>query len=403
MKQNIFDDCIIMAGGSGTRLWPASNSQAPKQFLAGPGGKSFFLQAVERGLAVTAPAGRLIIIAGKSHAPLVTAACSPLSEAEKGRITLIVEPLPRNTAAAIACGTVFAQGGFEEARNILVLTSDHVIEPLENFCAAAEAAAAASMGYFSGSNSGDEGGEHLAVFGIAPGRPETGYGYIETAELLSLGKGQLAETGALCAAQPTAYRAASFREKPDLYTAEQFLEAGNFYWNSGMFAFTTRFMLEEFRLHAPDILAPFTSLSLPAERRAAQGIRTLENWPGLAEAYEAVRPESIDYAIAEKCRKVIMIAGNFRWLDVGSWDEYARLLEDRSQGSEIYAASSISNSCFVDSDIPVALCGVEDLIIVIRGGKNGGPAAALVAKKGETQKVRGIVEQIKAAGKTELL
>jgi mannose-1-phosphate guanylyltransferase/mannose-1-phosphate guanylyltransferase/mannose-6-phosphate isomerase len=110
----------------------------------------------------------------------------------------------------------------------------------------------------------------------------------------------------------------------------------------------------------------------------------------------------VDYAIAEKCRSVVMVKARFEWFDVGSWDEYARLSADRGSGeSEVYAQDAAG--CFVDSDLPVALCGVEDLIVVIRSGKDGGPATALIAKKGATQGVKKIVEQIRAAGRTELL
>jgi mannose-1-phosphate guanylyltransferase/mannose-1-phosphate guanylyltransferase/mannose-6-phosphate isomerase len=373
----MFDDCIIMAGGSGTRLWPASSSRLPKQFLPGPGGQSFFQSAVERGLAVS---GRLLIIAGKGHVPHVLDACAPLSAAEKARIVLIPEPLARNTAPAIACGTVFAErtvsGG---SRNMLVLTSDHVIGPLEIFRADAEKASAFSAGTGTA--------PALVVFGIPPGRPDTGYGYIETADPLADG----------------VYRAASFREKPDRETAEKFLKAGNFYWNSGMFAFASSFMLDEFRRSEPESLSPFEKLAAPEEGAYAlrQGLRVLENWPGLEAAYRAAKAVSIDYAVAEKCRSVVMIRAGFDWFDVGSWDEYAKLQTARPP-ADVFGTGA-AGTCFVDADIPVALCGVEDLIVVIRSGKNGGPASALIAKKGETQKVKDIVEQIKASGHTELL
>ncbi|MDR1909243.1 MAG: mannose-1-phosphate guanylyltransferase [Spirochaetaceae bacterium] len=381
----MFDDCIIMAGGSGTRLWPASTSRFPKQFLPGPGGKSFFLQALERGLALTpgnasaAPPGRVIVIAGKGHAAHAAAACAALPAEERGRILLLIEPLARNTAPAIACGTVFAELTRGE-RNILVLTSDHSIEPAGEFRAAAAAAAACSR-------------ENLVLFGIKPGRPETGYGYIEAAEAANR-----TEAAAL-------YRVASFREKPERAEAERFLAAGNFYWNSGMFAFSSSFMREEFRRSAPEILRPFERLESPPEGAFTSlgGIRALENWPGLAGAYAEAEPISLDYAIAEKCRRTLMVAGSFRWLDAGSWDEYARLMDGAAgQGAAGVYAVPGGGSCFVDADIPVALCGVEDLIVVIRSGKNG-PPAALIAKKGETQRVRDIVEQLRSAGREDLL
>jgi mannose-1-phosphate guanylyltransferase len=202
------------------------------------------------------------------------------------------------------------------------------------------------------------------------------------------------------------YRAASFREKPDRPTAEAFLASGRFYWNSGMFAFSTSFLMEEYRRSAPALIGPFEALRAPREPAytVRGGLRVLEAWPGLAEAYNAVKGVSFDYAIAEKCGQTVMAAARFDWFDVGSWDEYARLTGSGS--GEVYTARvppGGEGSCFVDADIPVALCGVEDLIVVVRSGREGGVPSVLIARKGETQGVRDIVEQIKAAGRADLL
>jgi mannose-1-phosphate guanylyltransferase/mannose-1-phosphate guanylyltransferase/mannose-6-phosphate isomerase len=268
---------------------------------------------------------------------------------------------------------------------MLVLTSDHVIGPPDSFRADAEKAAALIAG------TGPDAAPALVVFGIAPGRPETGYGYIE------------AEAGGLPV--DGCFRALSFREKPDRETAEKFLAAGNFYWNSGMFAFSSGFILDEFRRNEPELLPPFEGLPAPEEGAYSlrRGLRVLENWPGLEAAYGAARPVSIDYAVAEKCRSVIMVRAGFDWFDVGSWDEYAKLLTGQGKKRADVFGTDGAASCFVDADIPVALCGVEDLVVVIRSGKDGGPASALIARKGETQRLKVIVEQIKAAGRTDLL
>jgi mannose-1-phosphate guanylyltransferase/mannose-1-phosphate guanylyltransferase/mannose-6-phosphate isomerase len=405
----MFNDCLIMAGGSGTRLWPASNSRTPKQFLSIPGGSSFFVSAIERALAVIDRGGdgRVIIIAGKSHIPHIIEACARFSPGDMAHMVLIPEPLARNTAPAIACGTVYSELALGPNRTILVLTSDHIIGPLAVFAEDAAAAAA-----FARQNK-------LAVFGIPPRSPETGYGYIEAAEPLPLPNSEAAEkqnTVEPAVAQPAAaggaaadtsvFRAASFREKPDHSTAKSFLAAGHFYWNSGMFAFSSAFLLQEFRRGAPDLIRPFENLRIPEESayKTTKGLRVLESWAGLTEAYNAVNSISFDYAIAEKCGQTVMAAARFDWFDVGSWDEYAKLL-GTSRG-EVYAARVPLNgagSCFVDADIPVALCGVEDLIVVVRSGKDGGVPSVLIAKKGETQGVKDIVEQIKAAKRAELL
>lgn len=383
----MFDDCLIMAGGSGTRLWPASNSGNPKQFLSIPGGSSFFVSAVERALAVINREGdgRVIIIAGKGHVPRIIEACAAFSPGERSLLVLIPEPAARNTAPAITCGVVYSSLALGLDRAMLVLTSDHIIRPLEVFSEDAAAAAAfARQG-------------RLAVFGIPPRTPDTGYGYIEAAETLPASDP---------VSRTAVFRAASFREKPDRPAAEAFLAAGRFYWNSGMFAFSSGFLLEEFRRNAPECLRPFEALKAPEEPAytVRQGLKILEAWPGLDEAYNAVKAISFDYAIAEKCGQTVMTAARFDWFDVGSWDEYAKLL-GASRG-EVYAARvppGREDSCFVDTDIPVALCGVEDLIVVVRSGSNGGAPSVLIARKGETQGVRDIVERIKAAGRKELL
>ncbi|MDR0569115.1 MAG: mannose-1-phosphate guanylyltransferase [Spirochaetaceae bacterium] len=377
MLRSMFDDCIIIAGGSGTRLWPASSTAKPKQFLpVSAGGKTFFHTALERALAVSAET--VIVIAGKAHVPPILKDCAGLSGETKKRIVLIPEPAPKNTAPAIACAAVYADRSFpQKDRKLLVLTSDHLIAPLETF----KEDAVLAEGY--------AGTETLGVFGIPPKGPETGYGYIETAEK------PLA---------PRVFRAVSFREKPDRQTAERFLAAGGFYWNSGMFAFSSSRICEEFRQTAPEVFSPFDALETPESTAYAfqEGIKILSGWKNLEKAYAETKAVSFDYAIAEKCARTVMIAVRFDWRDIGSWDEYAALLGD--SGGEVYrSGGGAEKSCFVDADIPVALCGVEDLIVVIRSGKDGRPGSALIAKKGETQRVREAVEQIRRADRTELL
>ncbi|MDR1929441.1 MAG: mannose-1-phosphate guanylyltransferase [Treponema sp.] len=380
----MFDYCIIMAGGSGTRLWPASNSRTPKQFLSmGPSRGTFFNAALDRALSVIDRDGRIIIIAGRSHTAHVVKACGAYSPGELERMLLIPEPAAKNTAPAIACAVQYIRmvsGG--AARSVLVLTSDHVITPLEAFKADAAAAAASARA------------DKLAVFGIGPSKPETGYGYIE------------AEKQA--AKNPGVFTVRAFHEKPEREKAEAYLRAGTFYWNSGMFAFSSQFINGEFGRSAPEVMLPFTALGTPEEGAfaAEQGLRILE-WPGLEEAYGKTRAVSFDYAIAEKCPETVMVPAAFNWTDVGSWDEYAALAAANtgdlnfSGGGGVFQSGS--RNCFVDSDMPVALAGVEDLIVAVRSGKNGGPGAVLIAKRGDTQRVREIVEQIKAAGRGELL
>ena len=388
----MFNDCIIMAGGFGARLWPASSSKKPKQFLSisGEGKKSFFSDAVERALTlIEGDDGKVIIISGKSHIRHIVDACSGLSAQEKKHLVLIPEPSAQNTAPAIACALMYTDWVNGSERNMMVLTSDHIIQPLATFKTDASAAAAFAQQ------------DKLAVFGIPPTKPETAYGYIETGKKLTAnpeeGKGRRLT-------EPDVFSVAAFREKPDRKTAEKFIQSRRFFWNSGMFAFSSKFMIEEYRRLAKDVIRPFLQLRAPDEKSYStkKGLRILSNWPDLDDAYSLTRSISFDYAIAEKCSRVVMVSAGFDWIDIGNWEEYSRLLG--KTGSEVYISGNTKKStCFVDSDIPVGLAGVDDLIVVIRCGKDGSTPVALITKKGETQHVRGIVEQIKKAGKTELL
>jgi len=398
----MFSDCIIMAGGAGTRLWPASTSSRPKQFLDLPRAvtrskadegksKSFFGAALERALAVTYDSddGNVVIVAGKNHINPIVEECAKLSAQQRKRLVLIPEPLARNTAPAIACALIYIDwvtAGSE--RNILVLTCDHIIKPFNVFKADASTAAAMAQA------------DKLVVFGIPPSRPETGYGYVEAAQSLTVRPDESIRRRRY---EPDVFDVASFREKPDIKKARQFIAAKKFFWNSGMFAFSSKFMLAEFRRSSPDVIVPFGKLLAPNENCyiTRKSLRILGNWDNLETAYRKTKTISFDYAIAEKCKQTVMVKAGFSWTDVGSWDEYVRLA--KYTDAEVLGAKEAKDSCFVDSDIPVALCGVEDLIVVVRSGRDGGAPAVLISKKGESQRVRQIVEEIRSSGRTELL
>ena len=396
----MIDDCIVMAGGSGTRLWPASTNSRPKQFLSLPPGggfasqpeKSFFGAAIDRALFQIEDSsdGRVIIVAGRDHVKHIIEECAGLEAHKRKKMVLIPEPMPRQTAPAIACAVLYSNRTSPgKERNILVLTSDHIIHPPDIFKTDANTAGAMARA------------NKLVVFGQQPTGPETGYGYIKTAGALTIPADEDSKTRKCH--KPEVYSVASFHEKPNLEKAKQFVAAKNYYWNLGMFAFSTGFMLEEFQRYAPLVIDPFKKLMAPAKSsyNVRKGLRILETWEKLEEAYRETKAVSFDYAVAEKCNSVVMVKGAFSWADVGSWDEYARLT--KHAGSEVYSTGKTSGTCFVDSDMPVALCGVEDLIVIARSGKDGRPPTLLISKKGETQQVREIVEKIKAAGRNDLL
>jgi mannose-1-phosphate guanylyltransferase/mannose-1-phosphate guanylyltransferase/mannose-6-phosphate isomerase len=161
-------------------------------------------------------------------------------------------------------------------------------------------------------------------------------------------------------------------------------------------------LAEEYRRLAADVSDPFENLKPPDKKSytKTKGLCVLNDWVGLDKAYNQAKRISFDYAIAEKCAQTVMIRAAFDWIDVGSWDDYACLLSGKS-AADVYTAGT--DGCFVDSDIPVALAGVDDLIVVIRSGKDGSSPAALITRKGKTQLVRDIVEKIKQAGRTEIL
>ena len=313
--------------------------------------------------------------------------CAALDEHDRKRLVLIPEPLARNTAPAIACALLYINWiSSGRDRNIMVLTSDHIIKPLNIF--KTDASAAADMAQ----------ADKLVVFGIKPERPETGYGYIETAEELTVHPEKDPQVQKRY--EPEVFSVASFREKPDFKKAKSYIESKKFYWNSGIYAFSSKFMLAEFQRNSPELIIPFRELWAPNEysHTIKNGLKILEAWDNMENAYQKTKNISFDYAIAEKCSQTVMVRAGFSWTDVGSWDEYSRLAID--PGSEVYGNKETN---FVDSDIPVALCGVDNLIVVVRSGRDGRPPAVLISKKGESQRVREIVEEIKAAGKSNLV
>ncbi len=356
------DYVFILAGGKGTRLWPASLSREPKQFIKLIGSLSLFQLSLLRAAAVK-PEKAVIVISLASQKDLVERDVKEIGDRLDVPVLLLSEPAGRNTAPAISSAVYFIQHGKQDNLSVLVLTSDHLIEPVESFTEDVKTAEKLV-----------ENG-HITTFGIIPERPETGYGYIEKGEELKYG-----------------FSVNSFREKPDAGTAEKYLRSGRFFWNSGMFAFGTKDFLGELHRQAPDIPNAFAGYTFPPDEPAA-GFSTILDDPAFAECYGRMPSISIDYAVMENCRKTGVVSASFSWTDLGSWDEIAVRLKDSVAESEICPAGSN----FVYSDIPVSIQGIDDLIVVIKNSR------CLICPKGKSQLVRDTVDQLKKQGREDLL
>ncbi|GLQ48042.1 mannose-1-phosphate guanylyltransferase/mannose-6-phosphate isomerase [Dyella lipolytica] len=350
---------LILSGGSGTRLWPVSRRNLPKQFLSISGDGTLFQQTVVRTQQlpdVAAP----IVVASEDHRFL---AADQLLDLHVQGATIVLEPLPRNTAPAIALGALKALEHDAEAL-LLVLPADHLIGDAESFTAAVQQALpAARQGW-------------LVTFGIRPDRPETGFGYIRRAE--SIG-------GA-------AFRVEQFVEKPDQPTAQSYLKDGGYDWNSGMFLFKAARYLEELGQHAPDMLA--------AVREAyATGRSDLDFVRVDKEAFVKVPDNSIDYAVMEKTTRAAVIPVSCAWSDIGSWSALWLSGKHDEQGNQREGdtlAINTRNSLLRSHDRHmIATVGVDDLIVVST------PDATLVAHRDAAQDVKKVVDQLKASGRTE--
>ncbi|NIJ19951.1 mannose-1-phosphate guanylyltransferase/mannose-1-phosphate guanylyltransferase/mannose-6-phosphate isomerase [Sphingomonas naasensis] len=338
---------VILSGGAGTRLWPLSRPEQPKQLLP--------LTAEQTMLQLTAlrAAGERfappIVVANARHADQVEAQLATVATAAQA---LILEPAGRNTAPAIALAAIAAGGG---ADPVLVMPSDHVIADVEAFHAAIQAALPlVEQGW-------------LVTFGIAPDAPETGYGWIKVGEPLAAG----------------VHRVERFVEKPPRDRAEEMLAAGDHAWNGGIFLFRADMYLGALSVYAPAMLVA-TQRAMEKARR--EGIRV---WPD-AEEFAASPSDSIDYAVMEKAPRVAVVPVAMGWSDVGSWDALHAISECDAQGNvcrgDVIAIDA--ENCLIRSEAGkrVALVGVRDLIVVATGDD------VLVLPRGRSQDVRKIIE-----------
>jgi mannose-1-phosphate guanylyltransferase/mannose-6-phosphate isomerase len=349
---------VILSGGAGTRLWPLSRELLPKQLLALTGERTMIQDTAAR-LAGFPDATAPVIVCNEAHRFLVA---EQLREMGMPPAAILLEPVGRNTAPAIALAShVARQIGGDDAI-MLVLPADHVLQDLAAFQASIRLALpAAAAG-------------KLVAFGIVARTPETGYGYIRRAP----GAGPIAPI-------------AQFVEKPDVVRAREFIASGEYFWNSGMFMFGARRYLDELEAHAPDIADV-------CARASALGVREKDFTRVDETVFASCRSDSVDYAVMEKTRDAVMVPLDAGWNDVGSWDALHDVLPADERGNVIRGDVLLEDvdGCYVHADSRlVAALGLHDMVIVETAD------AVLVAPRDKVQDVKKLVARIKSAGRLE--
>ncbi|WP_413528588.1 mannose-1-phosphate guanyltransferase [Rahnella inusitata] len=355
---------VIMAGGSGSRLWPLSRALYPKQFLCLSGDKTMLQATIHRLEGIDS--GNLVVICNEQHRFIVA---EQLRELNKLTGNIVLEPVGRNTAPAIALAAIAAlRNQPSNDPLLLILAADHVIQDEDAFRKAVTNAVPFA-----------ESGK-LVTFGIVPNFPETGYGYIHRGEQCVISNNSEA-----------AYEVSQFVEKPDLETAQAYLADGKYYWNSGMFLFGARRYLEELKKFRPDILAA-------CEKAMANIGPDLDFMRIDAAEFLACPDESIDYAVMEKTSDAVVMPMDAGWSDVGSWSSLWDISEKNSQGN-VHHGDVISHNtenCYIHAESGlVTTVGVENLVIVQTKD------AVLVADRNQVQDVKKIVEKLKAENRHE--
>lgn len=350
---------VILSGGSGTRLWPVSREAMPKPFMRIGGGPSLLQRTVAR--ATAAGAQRIVIVTNQEYASHSIEQIQAMQTAPAS-LDLILEPIGRNTAPAIAAAALWAKANGGEDTPLLILPADHLVQDEERFAAVAQKAAGLAK----------EG--KIILFGIRPTMPETGFGYIE------------------CDTTPRddAVPVKRFVEKPDAASATRYLAAGNFLWNSGMFCFTPATILLALEQFAPDVVRAAQA----ALDNAARDPKKLGTELDRA-AFERSPDISIDYAVMEKAPNVSVLSGDFGWSDIGSWSAVAQELDADARGNTVSGdvlLSDCENTHVQSEDRLVAAVGLRDVVVVDT------PDALLVCDRHSTQKVKDVVAELKRRG-----
>jgi mannose-1-phosphate guanylyltransferase len=352
---------VILSGGAGTRLWPVSREAVPKPFMKLADGRSLLRKTVDRAAGLSAR--NAWIVTNRDYYFLSRDELAPTALAASGGLRYLLEPVARNTAPAIALATLAVAQAHGADALLLVLPADHLIEDERGFAACVERAQAlAADGW-------------LVTFGIAAHAPETAYGYIESGEALAHG----------------GFEVRRFVEKPSVERAREFLAAGNYSWNSGMFCFRARDMVTALEQVAPG-LAAGAQATWSAAHAHFGGKDAVELDKT---AFSALQSISIDYAVFELAKNVAVVPGGFGWSDVGAWPEIAEQFPVDAQDNRVSGRALMidSRGCFVHSEERlVALLGMQDTVVVDT------PDALLVMPKERAQDVKKVVEAVRASG-----
>jgi mannose-1-phosphate guanylyltransferase len=350
---------MIMAGGGGTRFWPRSRIKRPKQFLTLTGERTLLQQAADR-IEAQVPPERTWVITSALHSAEVGRQLTALPAAR-----IIGEPCGRDTAACIGLGAALIARQDPQAV-MLVMPADHVIEPTQEFRRAAHVA----------EKMAEEHPTALITFGIPPTYPAVGYGYIHRGSEAVLRQGI------------PVYQVQGFREKPPIELAERYVAEGNYYWNSGIFVWKASTILLHLRERQPALHN--------AVQRIAEAWSTPERERILKREYEELEKISIDFAVMEHAKEVLVVQAPFRWDDVGSWLALERMHPQDAEGNTVLATHCgiATSNCVVVGDAGhlITTIGVANLLIVQDGN------ATLVADRREEATVKALVEKMKQKG-----
>ena len=350
---------VIMAGGGGTRFWPLSRKDLPKQFLNLTGTDLMVNETIDR-MALSVPGKDIFIVTNATQADLMLTS----TDGRVGKDHILAEPAARNTSACIGYAAMEIVKKYGDGI-MCILPSDHYIKDMEGYTAVIEEAFIAA-----------EKTDHLVTIGIRPDFPATGYGYIKRSTKLQDGY----------------HKADDFVEKPDVRTAKEYIKDGNYLWNSGMFIWKASTILKHFKDLLPDVYVCLEEIGNAMNTEQEQSV--------IARIYPEIPKISIDYGIMERSQDVLVLEGNFGWNDVGSWDALQALYDEDENGNIIYGDQihiDTKNCIAYAKNKLIAAIGVEDLIIVETDD------AVLVCHKDKAQDVKKVVEGLGELGRTEYL